>query len=500
MKISRSYLLVSCALSACLGLLLAAHAQVPLAVTTPSVGVPFASEQAARQGEHGTLALRAQSLLGLGVFALLAFGLGRLRRDSTRPDWKTLGATVGFGLLLQFIFAFLVLDTRLGEASFKVANDGIDALLGFAKQGAQFVFGNLALGNNVPVGAPIGGPTDRMGPVPSPTGVANVGSYFAFNVLPTIIFFSALSTLLYHTGILPLIVQGMAWVMQKTMRTSGAETLSAAANIFLGQTEAPLLVKPFIAGATNSELMAIMVGGFANIASGVLAAYVGMLRGFFPDIAGHLLAASLISAPSSLLVAKLLLPESGTPETAGGVAFRVEKTDANAIDATARGALEGLGLTLNVGAVLIVFVAVVALIDALLKAGGNALHLPGLSLESILGYVARPFAWLMGISWHDAVQVAPLIGIKTAVNEFLAYLQLSQILGAHPHFVSPRAVIITAYALCGFANFSSIAIQIGGIGGMAPNRRHDLSRLGLTAMIGGTISSFMTACVVGALL
>lgn len=223
-----------------------------------------------------------------------------------------------------------------------------------AQQGVQFVFGNLARGNNIPVGAPVGGPTDMMGPVASPTGMANVGSYFAFNVLPTIIFFSALSTLLYHTGILPLIVQGMAWVMQKTMRTSGAETLSAA-NIFLGQTEAPLLVKPFIAGATNSDLIAIMVAGFANIASGVLTAYVGMLHGFFPDSAGHLLAASLISAPASLVVAKLLLPEAGTPETAG-------------------------------------------------------------------------------------------------------------------------VVIITAYALCGFANFSNIALQIGGISGMASTRRHDLSR------------------------
>lgn len=504
MPIFPKHLVFSCLFMAIVGFALAAHAQVNPAnvmeVSASGMSAPFTSEAAARQAEHGTVALKLQSLLGLGVFTLLAFALGRLRKNKEGVDGKKLVATVGFGLILQFVFAFLVLNTTFGAAGFRLANDGVNALLDFSKEGAKFVFGNLSLGNNVPAGPPVGGPGDMMGPVLKPTGVANVGAYFAFNVLPTIIFFSALSTLLYHTGILPLIVQSLAWVMQKTMRTSGAETLSSAANIFLGQTEAPLLVKPFIAGATNSELMAIMVGGFANIASGVLAAYVGMLRGFFPDIAGHLLAASLISAPASLVVAKLLLPETKIPETAGGVSFKVEKVDANAIDATARGALEGLSLTLNVGAVLIVFVAMVALIDALLKALGGALGVPGLSLESILGVIARPFAWLMGISWHDATQVGPLLGIKTALNEFVAYLQMQTLLTQNPNFVTPRAAIITAYALCGFANFSSIAIQIGGISGMAPTRRADLSRLGLMAMVGGTISSFMTACVVGILL
>lgn len=494
----RLHLMVSCAACAVVGYGLMAHAQAPLAVVANPLQAPFPTEAAARHAEtvSGTWALRGQSLLGLGVFTLLAFVWGQARTKRARVNWHT----VAWGLGLQFLFAALVLDTPWGQAAFKLANDGVNALLGFSQEGAKFVFGNLALGNNVPVGAPAGGPGDVMGPVPAPTGVANIGSYFAFNVLPTIIFFSALSTLLYYLGVLQWVVQGLAWVMQKTMRTSGAETLASAANIFLGQTEAPLLVKPFIAGATNSELMAIMVGGFSNIASGVLAAYVAMLHGFFPDIAGHLLAASLISAPSSLVIAKLLLPEDGTPETAGGVKFHIDRPDANAVDAAARGALEGLGLTLNVGAVLIVFIALVALLNALIGWGGHFVGLPQLSLQQILGWAATPFAWLTGISWHDAVQVGPFVGIKTALNEFVAYLQMSQSLGANPHFISPRAAIITSYVLCGFANFSSVAIQIGGIAGMAPGRRADLSRLGLTAMWGGALSSFMTACVVGVLL
>ncbi len=454
----------------------------------------YATDAAARAAEQGPLLLKLQSLFGLAVFTLIAFAIGKAQNRGSRVNWHT----VGWGIGIQFVFAFLVLDTAPGAASFRLANDGVEALLGYAKEGASFVFGSLSLGNNVPVGAPAGPPL--MGPILNPTGYASVGSYFAFNVLPTIIFFSALSTLLYHLRVLPLIVQGLAWGMQKTMKTSGAETLSATANIFLGQTEAPLLVRPFIAKATRSELMAIMVGGFANIASGVLAAYVGMLSGFFPDIAGHLLAASLISAPAGLAVAKLILPETEQAETAGLVKVQVAHGDANAVDASARGALEGLHLALNVGAVLIVFIGLIALLNALVGWIGHFFGLPGLSFQQILGWAATPFAWLMGISWHDAVQVGPLIGIKTAINEFVAYLQLSQSLGQNQTFITPRAAIMTTYALCGFANFSSVAIQIGGISGMAPERRGDLSRLGLTAMWGGAIASLMTACVVGVLL
>ena len=456
-------------------------------------GAPFKTAEAARAAELGTLLLRLRSLLGLGGFLAVAFGIGRLRRPRHSVIWRT----VAWGLALEFIFALLVLDTAPGRYFFSAVNAGVNDLIGFAGQGARFVFGNL-VNNNVPVGTPLGSPT--MGPIPSPTGFANVGAFFAFNVLPTIVFFSALSTLLYHTGIMQWIVQGVAWAMQRSMKTSGAETLCAAANIFLGQTEAPLMVKPFIAGATKSELMAMMTAGFANIASGVLAAYVGMLHGFYPDIAGHLLAASMISAPGSLVVAKIILPESEPAETASGVRFKIEKLDVNAVDATARGALDGMHLSLNVGAMLIAFIAVIALLNAVIGGVGGWVGLPGLSFEKLLGWIATPFAWMMGISWHDAVAVGPLLGIKTALNEFVAYLQMSQTLATHPNFVTPRAAILTTYALCGFANFSSVAMQIGGISGMAPTRRADLARLGLLAMVGGTISSFIAACIVGILL
>ncbi|MBV9865140.1 MAG: hypothetical protein JO316_07295 [Abitibacteriaceae bacterium] len=437
---------------------------------------------------------RLQSLFGLAIFTLITFAIGQTRRPRLRVAWHT----VGWGIVLQFAFAILVLHTPMGRWFFEEVNNGVVALLGFAEKGASFVFGNLVK-NNVPVGT-AAGDDKLMGPLGASPNYANTGAFFAFNVLPTIIFFSSLSTLLYHSGIMQYVVGSLAWIMQRSMRTSGAETLSAAANIFLGQTEAPLLVKPFIANATRSELMAIMVGGFANIASGVLAAYVGMLKGFVPDIAGHLLAASIISAPCSLVIAKLLLPEAEQAETAGGVEFHIERTDANAVDAAARGALEGMHLSLNVGAMLIAFIALVALLNSLIGALGAALGYPNLSFELLLGYVMAPFAWLMGVSWHDALPIGSLLGVKTVLNEFVAYLNLSTMLGQHRGVLETRSVIITAYALCGFANFSSVAIQIGGISGMAPERRGDLSRLGLIAMLGGTLSSFMTACVVGVLL
>ncbi len=440
----------------------------------------------------GTLQQRAQSALGLVVFTLLMFGIGQLRRPRLKVNWNT----VLWGLALQFIFALLVLNT---PGFFASINAAVNALLKFSEEGAKFLFGNL-VNNNVPVGIPAGGPTDMMGPVLKPDSFANTGGFFAFNVLPTIIFLSALSTLLYYSGVMTYIVGGLAWVMQRSMKTSGSETLSGAANIFLGQTEAPLFVRPFIAGATRSELMAIMVGGFSNIASGVLVAYVGMLQGFAPDIAGHLVAASLISAPASLAVAKLLLPESEPSETAGVVQMKTERTDANAIDAAARGALEGAQLALNVGAMLIAFIALVAMLNAALGVLGGLFGMPDLSLQLLLGYLLSPVAWLLGVPWEQAQRSGSLIGIKTALNEFVAYLELAKNMGANGNYLDPRSFILTAYALCGFANFSSIAIQIGGIGAMAPERRGDLSRLGLLAMMGGGIASCMTACVVGILL
>jgi CNT family concentrative nucleoside transporter len=298
------------------------------------------------------------------------------------------------------------------------------------------------------------------------------------------------------------IVQGMAWVMSKAMKTGGAETLSSAANIFVGQTEAPLMVKPFVALATNSELMAIMVGGFANIASGVLGLYTVWLSPFVPDAAGHLAAACFITAPGSLLVSKLLVPETGVPTTAGGVRFKIDKIDANLVDAAARGTTEGLGLAINVGAMLISFTALVALVDALLGWAGNHVGLAGhpVSLETILGYIFRPLAWLTGVSWRESESVGSLLGIKTVLNELIAYSNMRDALTANPDYLSPRARLLATYALCGFANFASVGIQVGGIGSLAPSRRSDLSRIGLLAMVGGALASLMAACVVGVLI
>jgi CNT family concentrative nucleoside transporter len=306
-------------------------------------------------------------------------------------------------------------------------------------------------------------------------------------------------TVLYHLGIMQWAVKGMAWVMMRTMRTSGAETLSAAGNIFVGQTEAPLLVKPFIEKMTMSELHAVMTGGFATVAGGVMAAYVGMLVTYFPDIAGHLLAASV------------MYPETGEPVTATSLRVDVESPDANVIDAAARGAGDGMTLAFNVGAMLLAFIALIAMFNALLGLVAGSIGLDtvlqnvgalrpgeGLTLEILLGWLLAPLAWLMGVPWGDAVQVGSLLGIKTVANEFFAFLRLQEVLAGGAG-LSPRSVVITTYALAGFANFSSIAIQIGGIGGIAPSRRSDLSRVGLRAMIGGTLAAFLTATIAGIL-
>jgi len=335
-------------------------------------------------------------------------------------------------------------------------------------------------------------------------GYAKSVGYFAFFVLPTIIFFSALTAVAYHSGIMQLIVQGLAWTMSKTTGTSGAETLSTAANIFVGQTEAPLMIRPFVAAATNSELMVIMVGGFANIASGVLGLYTAWLSPFIHNAGGHLAAACFISAPATLVVGKLLMPETGVPETSAGVEFKVERIDANLVDAAARGTSEGLTLALNVAAMLISFTALVALLNAILawclaKLGLTHGGEP-VTMQSLLGYLMAPFAWLAGVSWHDCRAVGSLLGVKTVLNELIAYSQMKDQFAANPDFLSPRSALIALYALCGFANFASVGIQVGGISTLAPNRRHDLSRIGLLAMIGGAIASFMGACVVGVLM
>ncbi len=437
---------------------------------------------------------RLLSVLGLLTMLGLAWALSV---DRSRVPWRV----VIWGLGLQLIFALFILKTPVGESLFAGLNDLVLALLSFTNDGASFLFGNL-VNRTVPVTDPATGAVEYM---------AQTGANFAFSVLPTIIFFSSLMTVLYYLGIMQAAVKGMAWVMMRTMRTSGAETLSAAGNIFVGQTEAPLLIKPFIERMTMSELMAVMTGGFATVAGGVMAAYVGMLVAYFPDIAGHLIAASVMSAPAALVVAKIMYPETEVPVTATSLKVEVESPDVNLIDAAARGAGEGMTLAFNVGAMLLAFIALIAMFNALLGAVAGWIGLEsllvaqgalgpgqGLTLEVILGWVLAPLAWLMGVPWQDSVAVGSLLGIKTVANEFVAYLRLSELLAADGG-LQPRSIVIATYALAGFANFSSIAIQIGGIGGIAPSRRSDLSRIGLRAMIGGTLAAFLTATIAGIL-
>ncbi|MDH3498014.1 MAG: NupC/NupG family nucleoside CNT transporter [Gemmatimonadota bacterium] len=427
-------------------------------------------------------------LLGLATMIAIAWLLSSDRR---RVSWRL----VGTGLALQLVLGVLVLKTGFGRALFAGANVVFTRLLAFTEQGARFIFGGLVR-NNVPVGLPTGTPAD-MAPLGEPSAWAATGAYFAFGVLPTIIFFSSLMSILYYLGIMQKVVRGMAWGIQRLLGTSGAETLSATGNIFVGQTEAPLLIKPFVGTMTLSELNTVMVGGFATIAGGVMAAYVGMLSPYFPDIAGHLLTASVMNAPAGLLISKLLVPETAEPVTKGGAKVEIEKTEANVIEAAAAGAAQGLQLALNVGAMLLAFIALIAMFNYLVGGAGALVGVEGLSLERIFGWVLAPLAWVMGVPWSDAGAVGSLIGVKTVVNEFVAYLQLAGEIGAGQ--LGPRATVIATYALLGFANFSSIAIQIGGIGGIAPERRGDLAKLGLKAMIGGNLAAFMSACVAGML-
>jgi concentrative nucleoside transporter, CNT family len=472
---------------------------------------------------------RLVSVLGMVVMMVLAW-LGSTNRKLIQ--WRV----VFWGLGLQLALGVMLLRTRFGAGFFQGVKDAVGKMLDFYKEGANLLFDPLMSF----AGA-------KLGYVP-----------FAFSVLPTIIFFSSLMAVLYHLRIMQFVVGIVAKVMQKTLGTSGAESLSAAGNIFVGQTEAPLLIRPFIDKMTDSELNAVMTGGFATVAGGVMVAYVSMLDRFFPDIAGHLMIASIMSAPAALVVAKLMLPEEGEPVTRGDSAKAEGSPYQNTIDAAATGAGDGLKLALNVAAMLLAFVALVAMFNYMvgipsylqhrgvlgdwfdlyaaksidlpaacasfesvafektagcidiLKSGASAAgvaaaELPGadlwtvMSFQKILGWVLAPLAWVMGVPWVDAEAIGSLLGTKTVINEFYAYLDLAQMLkdGTLQH---PRSAIIATYALCGFANFGSIAIQIGGIAAIAPGRRKDLARLGLRAMIGGTLAAYMTATMAGALL
>ena len=444
----------------------------------------------------------AERLIGvIGIVTMLSIAW-LMSYDRKRINWKLVASGIG----LQTVFGVIVLKTEYGRLVFQKIGDLITNLLGFQEQGARFVFGNL-----VQSSVPVTGDGVTAGTV------AQTGAYFAFNVLPTIIFFSALMSVMYYLGIMQLIVKGLATLMQRTLGTSGAETLSASGNIFLGQTEAPLLIKPFVAKMTRSELNTVMVGGFATVAGGVLAAYVGMLSGYFPGIAAHLLAASVMNAPAGLAISKIILPETEIPETAAGVkavATEVDRppnvggwrarlltsdsADNSVIEAAANGAGQGVQLAINVAAMLMAFVALVAMLNAMLGWGGALVGFDGLSLQSILGFLLRPLAWVMGVPWADTAYVGSLIGLKTTLNEFVAYAQFASDLGG-TQVLQPRSAIILTYALLGFANFSSIAIQIGGIGGLAPERRKDIAALGLRAMVAGNLAAFTSASLAGML-
>jgi CNT family concentrative nucleoside transporter len=422
---------------------------------------------------------RIRGLLGYAALLFLAWGLSTDRRSIA---WRP----VFWGLALQAVFALIVLQPALSQFFFDAVDLGIRRLLGFAEAGMSFVFQATESHQVTYLGDKGVLVTEMVVGRISP-----VMKTFAFWVLPTVIFFASLITVLYHLGLMQWIVGGMARAMVHTMKTSGAETLSCTANIILGQTEAPLLIKPFIARMTRSEMMAVMVGGFGTVSGGIMAIYVAFLKDL-PGIAGHLMTASIMAAPCSLAIAKILVPERETAETAGVLRLHVERPDSNVIEAAARGASEGMTLVLNIAAMLVAFVGLVALVNALLGLGG-------LSLQKLLGWGLSPLAWAMGVPWREAGQVGGLLGEKLVLTELLAYLDLKGLLVAGAAALSARSAIISSYALCGFANVASIGIQIGGIGGLAPARRGDLARLGLRAMLGGAIVSCLSGTIAGML-
>jgi concentrative nucleoside transporter, CNT family len=410
---------------------------------------------------------RLQPLAGLLTIMTIAYALSTNRRAIDRR-------TVAWGLSLQMVFALLVLKTTAGQRVFQTLGAGINRLLAFASVGSSFVFG--------PLGDKVVWP-QIMTKILGPEG-ARYGVIFAFQVLPTIIFIAALFAILYYFGVMQVVVRLFAILMRRVMKASGAESLNVAASIFMGQTEAPLTIRPYLPRMTESELMTVMTSGMAHISGGIMAAYI-----LFGIEAKHLLTAVIMTAPGTLMMSKIFVPETQVPETMGTVRLEIERTDVNVIDAAGRGTTEGLQLALNVGAMLISFLALVALVNAILG-------LAGLSLQEIFGWVFAPVAWSMGVPWRDAPTIGNLLGTRMALNEFVAYSQLGPLKAS----LDPKSFTIATFALCGFANFSSIGIQIGGIGALAPTRRHDLARLGLRAMFAGTLANFVTATIAGFLL
>jgi CNT family concentrative nucleoside transporter len=430
-----------------------------LAIGTAAVGLALVAAIVARMGV--TL---AQPCVGAILILAVAYACSTDRRSI---DVRT----VVWGLGLQVVFALVVLRTAVGQQLFAVLGRGITKLLDFAFVGAAFVFGPL-------------GDSGQWATITRALGPAASGLPVAFQVAPTIIFVAALSAILYYFGVMQIVVRLFAVLMRRVMRASGAESLNVAASIFMSQTEAPLMIRPYLPEMTQSELMTVMTSGMAHISAGLMAVYI-----LFGAEARHLLTSIIMTAPGSIMIAKMLVPETEMPRTMGTVQLEVARTDVNVIDAAARGTIEGLHLALNVLAILISFIALVALGNALLG-------LAHLSLQQMFGWAFAPAAWSMGVPWRDAPTIGNLLGTRMVLNEFVAYSQL----GPLKAMLDPRSFTIATFALCGFANFGSIGIQIGGIGALAPNRRHDLARLGLRAMFAGTLANFMTASIVGFLL
>jgi concentrative nucleoside transporter, CNT family len=408
---------------------------------------------------------RMIGLVGMLVFMALAFIFSTNRRAIR-------GKTVAWGLGLQIVFAFLVMRWEFGRWLFQQAGAGVNWMLNFAFYGSSFVFGDLGK-----KGSPM-------------------GFFFAFQVLPTIIFIAAFFAVLYYFGIMQIIIKIAAVVMTRLMGASGAESLNVAASIFMGQTEAPLTIRPFLPEVTHSELMTIMTSGMAHVSGGMMAAYIA-----YGVEAKHVLAAVIMTAPGTILLSKMLVPETEKPVTSGRVEMAEMERDKNVLAALTRGTTDGLSLALNVGAMLITFIAMIYLVDGCFGAVHNFLAFHGISwfpssLEGILGWILAPIAWLIGIPWHDAHNIGNLLGLRMVTNELIAF----QRLGPMKEAIDPRSFTIATFALCGFANFSSIGIQIGGIGALAPNKRTDLARLGIRAMLCGTMANLMSAAIVGVML
>jgi len=402
---------------------------------------------------------RFTGLIGLACFVLIGF---LLSKDRKRIRWST----VGFGLLLQFALGWLVISWQMGANALKAFSDAITGAIAFSDKGAEFVFGKLA-------------------------GVQPEGGIiFAFKVMPIVIFIASFFTILYHLGVMQRVVQVFAVVMTKLLKVSGAESLAVAANIFIGQTEAPIIVAPYIPRMTMSELLTMMTGGMAHISGAVLLAYAAM---GIP--ANYLITASVMAAPATIVMAKLLRPETEEPMTAGAVKVKIESEHANVIEAAASGASQGVALAINIVAMLIAFIALISLFNGGLSWVGTKLGMPELSLQWLFSKLLWPLAWVMGVPSADCPTVARLIGFKTVLNEFVAYAEMSKVTG----WASEKSRIIASFALCGFANFSSIGIQIGGIGGLAPTRKSDIARLGFWALLGGSLATFMSATIAGIL-